>query len=516
MRVRRTGLTWHISPAPSVYARIPSRTRGPTRGSHGSPAPAAWRWKPHPPIGAARRRPSGGNSGHAGKHGRKLADMQVIQSTKLANVCYEIRGPVLEEAMRLETAGHRILKLNTGNPAAFGFECPPEILEDILRNLAGAHGYGDAKGLLSARRGVMQHYQTKGIPLEVEDVYLGNGVSELIQMSMQALLDDGDEVLVPAPDYPLWTASVSLAGGTAVHYRCDEQADWMPDLADIERKITDRTKAIVIINPNNPTGAVYDDEMLRGLTEIARRHSLVVCSDEIYDRILYDGATHTPTAAIAPDLLVLTFNGLSKNYRVAGYRSGWLAVCGPKEHASSYIEGLTVLANMRLCANMPAQHAVAAALGGQAVDRRSGAAGRPDPGAARRGVRPADADPRGELREAEGRPLPLPPARSEGLQDQGRPADGAGPAAGREDHGGAGHRVQLAGPRPLPGGHAAPGGGAARRRDPDRALPGRLQPAVSGARRMDASPAGAPPWRPHAQLQPRRPQPRSSHQAVVA
>lgn len=290
--------------------------------------------------------------------------MHVIQSTKLANVCYEIRGPVLEEAQRLEAAGHSILKLNTGNPAAFGFTCPPEILEDMLRNVGTAHGYGDAKGLLAARRAVTQHYQTKGVPLSVEDVYLGNGVSELIQMSMQALLDDGDEVLIPAPDYPLWTASVSLAGGTAVHYRCDEQAEWMPDLADIERKITDRTKALVIINPNNPTGAVYSEEMLRQLTDIARRHRLMVCSDEIYDRILYDGVTHTPTAAIAPDLLTLTFNGLSKNYRVAGYRCGWLAVCGPQDHATSYIEGLTILANMRLCANMPGQHTVAAALGG--------------------------------------------------------------------------------------------------------------------------------------------------------
>ncbi|SCG13600.1 alanine-synthesizing transaminase, partial [Streptomyces sp. MnatMP-M27] len=223
---------------------------------------------------------------------RKVADMQVIQSTKLANVCYEIRGPVLEEAMRLEAAGHRILKLNTGNPATFGFECPPEILEDMLRNLGDAHGYGDAKGLLTARRAVMQHYQTQGIDLDVEDIFLGNGVSELIQMSMQGLLDDGDEVLVPAPDYPLWTAAVSLAGGTAVHYRCDEQSDWLPDLADIERKVTDRTKALVIINPNNPTGAVYGEETLRGLTDIARRHRLIVCSDEIYDKILYDGATH--------------------------------------------------------------------------------------------------------------------------------------------------------------------------------------------------------------------------------
>jgi alanine-synthesizing transaminase len=304
------------------------------------------------------------NTARGVKPARKVTGMQVIQSTKLANVCYEIRGPVLEEAMRLEAAGHSVLKLNTGNPAIFGFECPPEILEDMLRTLKDAHGYGDAKGLLSARRAVVQHYQTKGVPLGVEDVYLGNGVSELIQMSMQALLDDGDEVLVPAPDYPLWTASVSLAGGTAVHYRCDEQSDWMPDLDDIERKVTDRTKALVIINPNNPTGAVYDDEMLRGLADIARRHRLIVCSDEIYDKILYDDATHTPTAAIAPDLLTLTFNGLSKAYRVAGYRSGWMAVAGPKAHAASYIEGLTILANMRLCANMPAQHAIATALGG--------------------------------------------------------------------------------------------------------------------------------------------------------
>src|SRR3954462_1258442 len=291
--------------------------------------------------------------------------MQVIQSTKLANVCYEIRGPVLEEAMRLEAAGHRILKRNTGNPAAFGFECPPEILEDILRNLGDAHGYGDAKGLLAARRAVVMHNQTLGVETDVEHVFIGNGVSELIVMAMQGLLDDGDEVLVPAPDYPLWTAAVSLSGGTAVHYRCDEQSDWMPDLADIERKVTDRTKALVIINPNNPTGAVYSDEMLPGLTDTARRHQLIVCSDEIYDKILYDDATHTPTAAIAPDLLTLTFNGLSKAYRIAGYRSGWLAVCGPKAHAASYLEGLTILANMRLCANMPAQHAVATALGGR-------------------------------------------------------------------------------------------------------------------------------------------------------
>ncbi|WP_030055369.1 MULTISPECIES: pyridoxal phosphate-dependent aminotransferase [Streptomyces] len=292
--------------------------------------------------------------------------MQVIQSSKLANVCYDIRGPVLDEAMRLEEQGHRILKLNTGNPATFGFEAPPEILQDILRNLANAHGYGDSKGLLSARRAVVMHYEDRGLHgLSVDDVFLGNGVSELIQLAMTALLDDGDEVLVPAPDYPLWTASVSLAGGTAVHYRCDEQSEWYPDLADIEAKVTDRTRAIVVINPNNPTGAVYPRPVLEGIVEIARRHKLVVYADEIYDKILYDDAEHVPLATLAPDLFCVTFNGLSKAYRVAGFRSGWMVLSGDRQRAHSYIEGLTVLASMRLCANMPAQHAVAAALGGR-------------------------------------------------------------------------------------------------------------------------------------------------------
>ena len=292
--------------------------------------------------------------------------MQVIQSSKLANVCYDIRGPVLDEAMRLEEQGHRILKLNTGNPATFGFEVPPEILQDILRNLANAHGYGDSKGLLSARRAVVMHYEDRGLHgLSVDDVFLGNGVSELIQLAMTALLDDGDEVLVPAPDYPLWTASVSLAGGTAVHYRCDEQAEWYPDLTDIEARVTDRTRAIVVINPNNPTGAVYPREVLEGIVEIARRHKLVVYADEIYDKILYDDAEHVPLATLAPDLFCVTFNGLSKSYRVAGFRSGWMVLSGDRQPARSYIEGLTVLASMRLCANMPAQHAVAAALGGR-------------------------------------------------------------------------------------------------------------------------------------------------------
>ncbi|PYC66654.1 aminotransferase [Streptomyces tateyamensis] len=292
--------------------------------------------------------------------------MQVIQSSKLANVCYDIRGPVLDEAMRLEDQGHRILKLNTGNPAAFGFDAPPEILQDILRNLSGAHGYGDSKGLLSARRAVVMHYEERGLHgLGVEDVFLGNGVSELIQLAMTALLDDGDEVLVPAPDYPLWTASVSLAGGTAVHYRCDEQSEWYPDLADIAAKVTDRTRAIVVINPNNPTGSVYPREVLEGIVEIARRHDLVVYADEIYDKILYDDAEHVPLATLAPDLFCVTFNGMSKAYRVAGFRSGWMVLSGDRHRARSYIEGLTVLASMRLCANMPAQHAVAAALGGR-------------------------------------------------------------------------------------------------------------------------------------------------------
>jgi alanine-synthesizing transaminase len=292
--------------------------------------------------------------------------MQVTQSAKLANVCYDIRGPVLHQAKQMEAEGQHILKLNIGNPAPFGFEAPEEILQDVILNLQSAHGYGDSKGLLSARRAVVQHYQQKGLDgVDIEDVYLGNGVSELIVMAMQALLDNGDEVLIPAPDYPLWTAAVSLSGGRPVHYLCDEQAGWFPDPDDVAARITDRTRAIVIINPNNPTGAVYSNEVLEGLLELARRHNLVVFSDEIYDKILYDGVTHTSTATLAPDLLCLTLNGLSKAYRVAGFRTGWMVVSGPKEHAQSYIEGLDILANMRLCPNMPTQFAVQTALGGR-------------------------------------------------------------------------------------------------------------------------------------------------------
>jgi alanine-synthesizing transaminase len=291
--------------------------------------------------------------------------MEVTQSTKLANVCYDIRGPVLQEAKRMEAEGHHVLKLNIGNPAPFGFEAPEEILQDVILHLPGAHGYGDSKGLISARRAVVQHYQDRNIHgVDIDDVWLGNGVSELIVMSLQALLNNGDEVLVPMPDYPLWTASVSLCGGTAVHYRCDESNDWQPDLDDIAAKITRRTKAIVIINPNNPTGAVYPQQTVEQIVELARRHNLVLLSDEIYDKILYDGAEHTCTASLAPDLLCLTFNGLSKAYRVAGFRTGWMMLSGAKHHASSYIEGLEVLANMRLCPNVPTQYAVQTALGG--------------------------------------------------------------------------------------------------------------------------------------------------------
>jgi alanine-synthesizing transaminase len=288
------------------------------------------------------------------------------QSAKLQDVCYDIRGPVLEEAKRLEEEGRRIIKLNIGNPAPFGFEAPEEILVDVVRNLAHAQGYSDSQGLLSARTAIVQHYQQRGIEgVDIDDIWLGNGVSELITMSLQAMLDDGDEVLVPAPDYPLWTASTSLAGGTPVHYHCDETSGWLPDLDHLRSRITRRSKAIVIINPNNPTGAVYPRWMVEELVAIAREHRLVVLADEIYDKILYDDAVHVPVAEVAHDLFTLTFNGLSKAYRVAGFRAGWLMVSGAKKHAASYLEGLTILANMRLCANVPAQHAIQVALGGR-------------------------------------------------------------------------------------------------------------------------------------------------------
>ncbi|GLZ45460.1 aminotransferase AlaT [Actinomycetospora sp. NBRC 106375] len=291
--------------------------------------------------------------------------MEFRQSNKLRDVCYEIRGPVVEQANLLEEAGHSVLRLNTGNPALFDFEAPEEIVQDMIRMLPQAHGYTDSRGVLPARRAVAQRYQARGLEVDVDDVFLGNGVSELISMAVQALVEDGDEVLVPAPDYPLWTAVATLAGGRAVHYRCDESADWFPDLDDVAAKITDRTKALVIINPNNPTGAVYSEEVLTGLLDLARRHGLMVMADEIYDQVLYDDAVHHDIASLAPDLVVLTFSGLSKTHRVAGFRSGWLVVTGPRQHARDYLEGLAMLASMRLCANTPAQYAIQAALGGR-------------------------------------------------------------------------------------------------------------------------------------------------------
>ncbi|MDX7987295.1 pyridoxal phosphate-dependent aminotransferase [Xenorhabdus sp. 12] len=289
----------------------------------------------------------------------------INKSSKLDNVCYDIRGNTLKEAKRLEEEGNKVLKLNIGNPAPFGFEAPDEILVDVIRNLPTAQGYSDSKGLYSARKAIVQHYQARNmLDVTVEDVFIGNGVSELIVQSMQALLNTGDEMLIPAPDYPLWTAAVSLSSGNAVHYRCDEQQGWFPDLDDIRRKITPRTRGIVIINPNNPTGAVYSKELLLEIVEIARQHNLIIFADEIYDKILYDDAVHHSIAALAPDLFTVTFNGLSKTYRVAGFRQGWMVLNGPKKQAKGYIEGLEMLASMRLCANVPMQHAIQTALGG--------------------------------------------------------------------------------------------------------------------------------------------------------
>ena len=294
----------------------------------------------------------------------------VAKSSKLANVCYDIRGPVLDRAKQMEEEGHKIIKLNIGNLAVFGLEPPDEIVQDMIRNLANAAGYTDSKGLFAPRKSIVHYTQQKHIAgVTVDDVYLGNGVSELIAMSLQALLDNGDEVLVPAPDYPLWTASVTLSGGTAVHYMCDEQSDWNPDLDDIRSKITPRTKAIVIINPNNPTGALYPDDVLQGIVQIAREHHLIVMADEIYDKTLYDGNQHTSIASLADDVLFVTFNGLSKNYRSCGYRAGWMVVSGDKRPAKDYIEGLDMLASMRLCSNTPGQIAIQTALGGyQSID----------------------------------------------------------------------------------------------------------------------------------------------------
>ena len=292
--------------------------------------------------------------------------MRLIQkSKKLDNICYEIRGPVPERAKQLEEEGHKIIKLNIGNLAAFNFEPPDEIVRDMILNLPHAAGYTDSKGMFAPRKAIMHDCQSKQISgVGMDDIYLGNGVSELIVMAMSALLDDGDQVLVPAPDYPLWTAAVSLSGGTPIHYLCDESADWFPDIADIKRKINAHTKAIVIINPNNPTGALYPAALLLQIVELARQHQLIIYADEIYDKTLYDEASHTSIAALADDVLCVTFNGLSKNYRSCGFRAGWMVVSGEKRHARDYIEGLNMLASMRLCANTPGQFAIQTALGG--------------------------------------------------------------------------------------------------------------------------------------------------------
>ena len=289
----------------------------------------------------------------------------ILKSNKLDDVCYEIRGPALEKAREMEDDGQKIIKLNIGNLAVFGFDPPDEIVHDMIRNMHGAAGYTDSKGMFAPRKAVMHYTQSKNIEgVGIDDIYLGNGASELIVMAMQGLLNNGDEVLVPAPDYPLWTAAVSLAGGNPVHYVCDEQAGWLPDIEDMRRKITPNTRAIVVINPNNPTGALYHREVLLEIVELARQHGLIIYADEIYDKTLYDGAEHVSIASLADDVLFLTLNGLSKNYRSCGYRAGWMVVSGDKRHARGYIEGLNMLASMRLCANAPGQFAIQTALGG--------------------------------------------------------------------------------------------------------------------------------------------------------
>jgi len=302
----------------------------------------------------------------------------VKKSAKLADVCYDIRGPVLVRAKQMEDEGLKITKLNIGNLASFGFDAPEEIQLDMIRNLPNSAGYSDSKGIFAARKAIMHYTQQKHIKgVTLEDIYIGNGVSELIVMAMNALLDAGDEVLVPAPDYPLWTAAVSLSGGTPVHYVCDEANGWLPDLDDIRSRVTPNTRALVLINPNNPTGALYPEETLRGIVDIARQHGLILYADEVYDKVLYDGASHTSLAAVSDEVLTIVFNGLSKNYRSCGYRAGWMVVCGDKRHAQDYIEGLNMLASMRLCANVPGQYAIQTALGGyQSIDDLVGPGGR--------------------------------------------------------------------------------------------------------------------------------------------
>lgn len=321
-----------------------------------------------PASSAAYSEPSRSESGSAGTNTYSTGGITMREfkkSAKLDNVLYDVRGPVVEEAGRMEEAGTHVLKLNIGNPAPFGFRTPDEVIYDMRQQLTECEGYSDAKGLFSARKAIMQYAQLKHIPnVSIGDIYTGNGVSELINLSMSALLDNGDEILIPSPDYPLWTACATLAGGKAVHYICDEQSEWYPDLDDIEKKITDRTKAIVIINPNNPTGTLYPEEILQKIVDIARRHQLIIFSDEIYDRLVMDGEKHISIASLAPDLFCVTFSGLSKSHMIAGYRIGWMILSGNKKHVKDYIEGINMLSNMRLCSNVPAQSIVQTALGG--------------------------------------------------------------------------------------------------------------------------------------------------------
>lgn len=323
-----------------------------------------------------RRKPDASTSPESGEGSPEHLDVKAAstkgttmrhfgKSSKLDNVLYDVRGPVVDEAARMEASGTHVLKLNIGNPAPFGFRTPDEVVYDMAQQLTDCEGYSDSKGLFSARKAIMQYAQLKNIPnVSIDGIYTGNGVSELINLSMSALLDNGDEVLVPSPDYPLWTACVTLAGGTAVHYVCDEQSEWYPDIEDMRRKITDRTKAIVIINPNNPTGALYPPEVLQQIVELAREHQLMIFSDEIYDRLVMDGLKHVSIASMAPDLFCVTFSGLSKSHMIAGYRVGWMVLSGNKEIAKDYIEGLNMLTNMRICSNVPAQSIIQTALGG--------------------------------------------------------------------------------------------------------------------------------------------------------
>ena len=312
----------------------------------------------------AQHIPAASSSTKTSMDGKPMSILR--KSDKLQNVCYDIRGPLLQAANKMEAEGQRILKLNVGNPAPFGFDAPHEILRDVALNLPDAIGYSDSQGIFSARKAVLQYYQSKGLlsAVDVRDVYLGNGVSELIVMTMQALMNDGDEVLIPMPDYPLWTAAANLAGGTAVHYRCNEEDNWHPDIEDIKSKITSKTKGIVVINPNNPTGALYSDDILKQIIEVAIEHDLVIMADEIYDRVLYDNAVHTPMSTLSDDVLILSYNGLSKSHRIAGFRAGWMMLSGKKQHASDFIEGLNMLASMRLCSNVPGQYAIQTAMGG--------------------------------------------------------------------------------------------------------------------------------------------------------